>query len=175
MMDFSQAPLEQGQDFSPLPRGTLAMGKIKIKRDNFGNLVTHSTTEGSKATYLNVSVQIMGGQYDKRIIFGMIGLTNKDGSTEGWGEQGRGMIRAILEASGGFQNPAMMSISSWDDIENRTVYMRVGQDVSVYQGEKQIRNNIEAFLTPNPASSTHQDFITLTTGEAPQQTAKAPF
>jgi hypothetical protein len=167
-MDFSQASIVQN-DFDVIPKKTLAFAILSIKPcPATGQPVTQSGS--SQSQYLNCDLTIIGGQYDKRKIFTLIGRKDSDGSMGKWAQMGDAQIKAILE-SGRNASQANLNgyaISGYEDLNGLQVAIEIGVE-SDKKGQYEDKNTVAAFLSPNPDSSTHGKYQKLVAqGAAPQ-------
>lgn len=103
-LDFNTA--EPQQVFDTIPHKTVAKVRMMVKRGGYNNpacgwtddCATHNHTTG--AVYLNCEFVVMGGDYDKRRVWSLIGLHSPKGSE--WANIGKSFIRAILNSARGF-------------------------------------------------------------------------
>lgn len=167
-MDFSQAPSVQN-DFDVIPKKTLAFAILSIKPcPTTGQPVTQSGS--SQSQYLNCDLTIIGGQYDKRKIFTMIGRKDSDGSMGKWAQMGDAQIKAILEAgrNASQANLPGYAIAGYGDLNGLQVAIEIGVE-SDTKGQYEDKNTVAAFLSPNAESSTHKKFQQLQAqSQAPQ-------
>lgn len=125
-MDFNTA--EPQQAFDLIPAGTIAKVRMMIKpgghndpsRGWTGGYATIKYASG--AIYLHCEFVVMGGLYDKRKIWSLIGLHSPKGDK--WHNIGRSFIRAILNSAKGFseednspQAVAARNIQSFADLD----------------------------------------------------------
>lgn len=97
--------------FALIPDQTLAKvilhiepgGHNDLEKGWTGGIVTCNAATGS--AYLKCTFTIMGGKYDKRKVFGMIGLHSAKG--ERWAEMGRKFIKGILDSAHGYKSTDM--------------------------------------------------------------------
>lgn len=87
-----------------IPVNTLVKVALKIKAGSFNDPARgwtggYATQAETGAIYLSAEYTIMGGPFDKRKVWSLIGLYSPKGPD--WGNQGRSFIRAALESARG--------------------------------------------------------------------------
>lgn len=100
--DFSDAEEQTGD---VIPHGTIAKVRLKIRPGGYndanmgltGDLATRSDNTG--AIYLDAEYTVMGGKFNKRKVWSLIGLHSPKGPK--WQAMGRAFIRAALESARG--------------------------------------------------------------------------
>lgn len=100
-MNFSDAEEQTSGDV--IPHGTLAKVHMKIRPGGYddpskgwtGGFATRSENTG--AIYLDCEFTVIGGKYNKRKVWSLIGLHSPKGPK--WEQMGRSFIRAALEAA----------------------------------------------------------------------------
>lgn len=103
-MNFNDAEEQQG--FDTIPNRTPVKVHMRIKPGGYndpaqgwtGGIATQS--DGG-AVYLNAEFTVIGGKYNKRKVFTLIGLSSPKGPK--WGQMGRSFIRAALESARGIK------------------------------------------------------------------------
>lgn len=162
-MDFSGA--ERQKDFSVLiPQGTLSWGVLKIKPYNIDQGLWEQPSKDFANTgvkYLNCEVHLVGGQYDKRVVFTRIGTA---GNKENYINMGKAAIRAILEVGkqASEQNVAGYSIEHYKDLNGLQVAIKVKEEPE--QNGYGPKNDVAVFLSPvDPV--TKADFDRLVAGD----------
>lgn len=106
---------ETEERFALIPDQTLAKvilhiepgGHNDLEKGWTGGIVTCNAATGS--AYLKCTFTIMGGKYDKRKVFGMIGLFSAKG--ERWVEMGRKFIKGILDSAHGYKSTDMSELA----------------------------------------------------------------
>ena len=101
--DFSTADEQTGGDL--IPNKTPVKVHLKIRAGGYddpekgltGGYATRS--ENSGAIYLDCEFTVMGGKYNKRKVWSLIGLHSPKGPK--WEQMGRSFIRAALESAAG--------------------------------------------------------------------------
>lgn len=102
--DFTDAE-EQVDRGGIIPQGTIVKVILKVRPGGHddpsqgwtGGLVTRNADTGS--CYIDAEYTIIGGQYDKRKVWSLIGLHSPKGPA--WGNSGRAFIRGALESARG--------------------------------------------------------------------------
>tara|TARA_Y100001934_G_scaffold224258_1_gene268296 strand:- start:985 stop:1626 length:642 start_codon:yes stop_codon:yes gene_type:complete len=85
-----------------LPKGTVAMVKLRIRPGGYNNeeqgwTEGYATRGSSGAVYLNCEFTIIAGPFAKKKIYSLIGLKSPKGPF--WGNKGRGQIKNILNSA----------------------------------------------------------------------------
>lgn len=173
MADFSTAQTRQGTDFELIPDGVLAKGWLTVEpfAPDQGHILT-PPKGAAKNSYLKCKIQITEGEYERRVIFHNI----MRGPEEKAMNMGNAQLRAILEygANAGPSNPKGYQIDDnftpfWSgDSAGIPVAIKVKAKRSTAEelakGWKD-RNEVALFLSPNPESDGHKDFLRLQKGE----------
>ena len=153
--DFNDAG-ETEERFALIPDQTLAKVILNIEpggHNDFekgwtGGIVTCNATTGS--AYLKCVFTIMGGKYDKRKVFGMIGLYSAKG--ERWAEMGRKFIKGILDSAHGYKSTDMSEaaqkarkIANYHDLNGLVFIAKIS---AVKDLQEQRRNEVSQAITP---------------------------
>lgn len=175
-MNFDTAETQSSGDV--IPHKTLAKVHMKIRPGGYddpskgwtGGYATRSENTG--AIYLDCEFTVMGGKYNKRKVWSLIGLHSPKGPK--WEEMGRSFIRAALESARGIKpNDASdaaikaRQISGFADFDGLEFVAQI--DVEEGQNGYDDRNRIN-----NVIPATHKDYASLMGGTAPAETAPAP-
>lgn len=170
-MNFQDAPSKQGFDFSPMPKGTVVKCRLEVQFNNFGEAITNSTS--SSSTFIKSKIKVAEGDYEGRVVYHMIGITDKTGNPKcDWGMMGAAQIKAILQSNGAMQDPSKYNINNYSELNDRPVYVRFGQERDKQTGD--VRNVVDAFLSPDPTSQYHDDWVAYHSGVPIQQENKLP-
>lgn len=176
-MNFNDAEEQTGGDV--IPNKTLAKVVLKIRPGGYddaakgwtGGYATRSDRTG--AIYLDAEYTVIGGKYNKRKVWSLIGLESPKGPK--WGEMGRSMIRAILESARGIKpndasEAAMKArqISSLGDLNGLEFVARIDVEAAEEGSEYPDKNKINTIIPV-----THKDYAALMSGQAPAQSAPA--
>ena len=176
--NFADAPQEQGG--SLIPKDTLAFARLSIepKASEFGKIL-HEGRDNPQNKYLKCELEIIAGQYTGRKVFHMLGVHGSDQ----WVNMSMAAIRHILETGKGAgpSNPQGYVIGvnlpdgderAWMELDGLTVAIKVG----IEKGKDNYpdKNRVAQFLSPNPSSPTHKDFLALQTGQTSAPAARAP-
>lgn len=102
-MDFSDADEQTGGDL--IPHKTPVKVRMKIRAGSYndaeqgwtGGYATRNEKTG--AVYLDCEFTIIGGKYNKRKVWSLVGLYSPKGPK--WAQMGRSFIRAALESARG--------------------------------------------------------------------------
>lgn len=174
-MDFSDAEQQTGD---VIPQGTLAKVHMKIRPGGYddpskgwtGGYATRKEETG--AVYLDCEFTIIGGKYDKRKVWSLIGLHSTKGPK--WEQMGRSFVRAALESARGIK-PSDVSeqaikarqISGFSDLDGLEFAVKI--DVEEGQNGYSDKNKIN-----NVIPCTHKDYAALMGGQgaAPSQPAQ---
>jgi hypothetical protein len=162
MLDFSNAPAQEEFSNGPIPNGTLAWVVVNIRWFNLDQGIVE-TKAASGAVYLNAELTIVGGKYDKRKIFTLIGLHSPKGPT--WENMGRAAMKAILEVGNGAgaQNPAGYRIDNYGALTGMKAAIRIKIEQTEGYDPK---NVVDLWLTPNAdAPGAARDFQRLLAGD----------
>jgi len=103
-MNFNDAEQQTGD---VIPAGTIAKVRLKIRPGGYDDpsqgwtdgVATRNEQKGS--VYIDAEYTVMGGKYDKRKVWSLIGLHSPNGPK--WAEMGRSFIRAALESARGIK------------------------------------------------------------------------
>lgn len=165
-MNFSDA--EEHVDRSGLiPANTLVKVTIKIKAGGYndeqqGWTGGYATRAESGSIYLSAEYTIMGGPFDKRKVWSLIGLYSPKGPE--WGNQGRSFIRAMLESARGVAATDLSErahkarqIASFAELDGMQFVAKVGiaKGKDGYDDKNEIQTVIPA---------THKDYAALMNG-----------
>lgn len=179
MADYSSAPTKQGSG-ELIPHGTLAKGWFQVEPFNInGQQIETPPKAGGKAknSYLKSRITITEGEHERRIVFHNLMRGPEDKAKN----MGNAQMRAILEYGNGFpSNPRWAFIDDdygqlWDDA--RGGGMPCGIKIGIEKGKDGYadKNVVLAFLSPNPESDSHKDYLKLVRGEtAPAAQAAKP-
>lgn len=128
--------------FELIPEDTIVKVKIEIESGGYsneemgilGNLATYNHVldhDGERSSiYLKCKLRIIEGKYKGRIVFHNIGLHSSKGPE--FGNMGKIFIKRLLMSSkyvtkkDVIQNPDILKISGFEDINNREFYIKVG-------------------------------------------------
>ena len=174
-MNFSDAETQTTGDV--IPHKTLAKVHMKIRPGGYnepakgwtGEYATRSENTG--AVYLDCEFTIMGGKYNKRKVWSLVGLHSPKGPK--WEAMGRSFIRAALESARGIK-PSDTSelalkarqINGFADLDGLEFVVQI--DVEEGQNGYEDRNRIN-----NVIPMTHKDYTALMEGTAPVEAAPA--
>jgi hypothetical protein len=179
-MNFSDAEEQSSSDL--IPNKTPVKVAMKIRAGGYndpskgwtGGYATHKAESG--AVYLDAEFTIIGGKYDKRKVWSLIGLHSSKGPK--WEQMGRSFIRAALESARGIgptdaSELAMKArqISGFGDLDGLEfaafVEVQKADAGSGYSDKNIIQTVIPA---------THKDYAALMSGMgAPAGTSSAPM
>lgn len=169
--DFNSAE-EQIDRGGLIPAGTLVKVILKIRPGGYddpangwtGGLATRKQETG--AVYLDAEYTVMGGVYDRRKVWTLIGLHSPKG--ENWGNSGRAFIRGALESARGIKpddksDQARMArqINSLGDLNGLVFAAKV--EVEKGNDGYQDKNKIQYAV---PAS--HRDYASVMAGQSVQ-------
>lgn len=172
--DFSDAEEQTGGDV--IPHKTLAKVHMKIRPGGYddpqkgwtGGYATRSEATG--AVYLDCEFTVMGGKYNKRKVWSLIGLYSTKGPK--WEQMGRSMIRAALESARGIKpqdasDTAMKArqISGFGDLDGLEFVAQIDVEKAEVGSEYGDKNKIN-----NVIPATHKDYAPLMAGTAPVDT-----
>lgn len=167
-----------------IPQGTIVKVHMKVRPGGYddpdkgwtGGYATRSDATG--AIYLDCEFTVMGGKYNKRKVWSLIGLHSPKGPK--WEAMGRAMIRAALESARGIK-PSDMSetamkarqISGLADLNGLEFVAKI--DVEEGQNGYGDKNKISTAIPV-----THRDYAAVMSGQgaaevpsaAPAQAAK---
>lgn len=177
-MNFADAEEQSGGGV--IPHKTLSKVHMKIRPGGFddlasgwtGGYATRSDTTG--AVYLDCEFTVIGGKYNKRKVWSLIGLSSPKGPK--WGQMGRSFIRAALESARGVKasdasEMAMKArqISGFGDLDGLEFVVQIDVEEaeagSGYDDKNKINNVIPV---------THKEYAGLMGGTAPVQSSSPP-
>jgi hypothetical protein len=175
-MNFSDAEEQTSGDL--IPHKTPVKVTVKIRAGGYndpaqGWIGGYATQAESGAVYLDCEFTIIGGKYNKRKVWSLIGLHSPKGPK--WAAMGRSFIRAMLESARGItpsdgSESAMKArqISGFGDLDG----MEFAALVEVQKAEAgsgyDDKNVIQTVLPV-----THKDYQALMSGAGTTQTASA--
>ena len=169
MFDFSNAPTDQGGVGDTIPEGTLAWAILTVRPHNLavGAVLTPSKSNPDNR-YLDCELTILEGPYARRKVWHMIGLEGSDK----WVAQGMSSVRHILEVGRVITNFAAgepkyrlnESLGERAFMELNELRCAVKLGIEKQEGYE-AKNRVKAFLSPNPTSNTHKDFMRLVSGD----------
>jgi hypothetical protein len=177
-MDFSNAEEQTGGDV--IPHKTLAKVHMKIRPGGYddpakgwtGGYATRSDNTG--AVYLDCEFTVIGGKYNKRKVWTLIGLHSVKGPK--WEQMGRSFIRAALESARGVKpqdasEAAMKArqISGFADLDGLEFVAQIDVEKAEEGSEYGDKNKINTVI---PA--THKDYAALINGQASTNSAPPP-
>lgn len=182
-MNFNDADEQTGGDV--IPNGTLAKVRLKIRPGGYndeakgwtGGIATRSESKGS--VYLDGEFTVMGGKYNKRKVWTLIGLHSPKGPK--WEQMGRSFIRAALESARGIKaddasDKAMKArqISGLSDLDGLEFVVKIEVEKAEEGSEYGDKNKINTVIPV-----THKEYAALMNGTAgdttppPSQTSGA--
>lgn len=182
-MNFNDADEQTGGDV--IPNGTLAKVRLKIRPGGYndeakgwtGGIATRSDNTG--AVYLDGEFTVMGGKYNKRKVWTLIGLHSPKGPK--WEQMGRSFIRAALESARGIKaddasDKAMKArqISGLSDLDGLEFVVKIEVEKAEEGSEYGDKNKINTVIPV-----THKEYAALMNGTAgdttppPSQTSGA--
>jgi hypothetical protein len=176
-MNFSTAEEQTGGDV--IPHKTLAKVHMKIRPGGYddpqkgwtGGYATRNEEKGS--VYLDCEFTVIGGKYNKRKVWSLVGLHSPKGPK--WEQMGRSFIRAALESARGIKpqdasDSAMKArqITGFADLNGLEFVVQIdveqAEPGSSYDDKNKINNVIPV---------THKEYAALMDGTAPVQTGSA--
>jgi hypothetical protein len=178
--DFSDAPTDQGGVGDLIPDGTLAWALVKVKPHNIDQgLFLKTSRDKPENRYLDIELTIDQGDYVRRKVWAMIGLAG----SEKWVAQGMSSIRHILEVGReitsfgpgpkyklGQQNQQGEAI--FEELDGLRCAIKIGVEAGT--GTYKDKNVVRAYLSPNPQSNTHKEFLRLVAGDTAPKASAAP-
>lgn len=181
MADYSSGPTRQGTDFELIPDGVLAKGWLTVEPYQGGAITPPK--DGKENSYLKCKITITEGPFERRIVFTNI----MRGPGEKALNMGNAQLRAILEYgnNAGPHNPKGYVLPG-DDGEEFMPWTQDGIPVAIKVKAKYAtdeekkkgwkdKNEVALFLSPNPESDGHKDFLRLQKGDTgPTKPAAAP-
>lgn len=174
-MNFADAEEQTSGDV--IPHKTLAKVHMKIRPGGYddpakgwtGGYATRSDTTG--AIYLDVEYTVIGGKYNKRKVWSLIGLHSPKGPK--WEQMGRSFIRAALESARGIKpadasDTAMKArqISGFQDLDGLEFVAQIDVEKAEAGSEYGDKNKINTVIPV-----THKDYAALMSGTAPTEAA----
>lgn len=176
--DFSSAEEQSSGDV--IPNNTLAKVVLKIRPGGYndaamgleGDIATRSESTG--AIYLDCEYTVIGGKYNKRKVWSLIGLHSPKGPK--WEQMGRSMIRAILESARGIapndtSEKAMKArtITSLSDLNGLEFVAKIEVEKAEAGSQYGDKNKINTIIPV-----THKDYAALMNGQAAPEQSAAP-
>ena len=153
-----------------IPKNTLAKVYMSIKPGGYNDpdsgwtegMATRSESTGS--VYLSAEFTIVGGKYNKRKVWSLIGLYSPKGPK--WGQMGRTFIRAALESARGIRADdasekaiKARQIASLADLDGLEFVAKI--DVQAGEDGYDDKNVIQTVIPV-----THREYASLMSGEA---------
>ena len=116
-------PENSGGDFSPIPAGwyTAKISEAELK-----------TTKAGNGQYINVRYDITGPEYQGRVVFGMLNITNPSQKAE---DIGRAQLGELLRAIG------LPRIGDTDELIGHDVQIKTKIQKSEEYGDKNVVTN----------------------------------
>ncbi|MEL6280541.1 MAG: hypothetical protein AAFR28_16905 [Pseudomonadota bacterium] len=155
-IDLNEAAVDTGD---LIPDRTIAKVRLKIRPGGYdapqfgapGGIATHSAATGS--VYLDCEATIIGGPYDRRKVWFMIGLFSSKGDNK-WGAMGKTLARSILESARSIRPDDMSPdavqrrrITSFHDLQDAEFVALISVEKGRDGGED--RNRINRAITPD--------------------------
>lgn len=169
--DFSDAEEQSSGDI--IPHNTLAKVHMKIRPGGYndeskgwtGGYAKRSDSTG--AVMLDAEFTVIGGKYNKRKVWSMIGLHSPKGPK--WEQMGRSFIRAALESAHGVKpddasEKAMKArqISGFADLDGMEFAVKIEVEKAEPGSQYGDKNKIQTVIPV-----THKDYASLMQGTAP--------
>lgn len=183
-MNFEDA--EQQTSGDVIPHKTLAKVRMKIRPGGYNNEAQGLTgdyatrSDNTGAIYLDCEYTVIGGKYNKRKVWSLIGLHSPKGPK--WEQMGRSFIRAALESARGVKpsdnsENAMKArrIGGFADLDGLEFIVQIDVEEAEAGSQYGDKNKINNVI---PVS--HREYAGLMNGSAPAetpppaQTAQAP-
>ncbi|MDD9727208.1 hypothetical protein PVV74_17240 [Roseovarius sp. SK2] len=170
-MNFNDADEQTGGDV--IPHKTLAKVHMKIRAGSHndeakgwtGGMATRN--DGSGAVYLDCEFTVMGGKYNKRKVWSLVGLHSPKGPK--WEQMGRSFIRAALESARGIRpqdtsEQAMKArqINGLADLDGLEFVAQIDVEKAEPGSEYGDKNKINTVIPV-----THKDYTALMSGQEP--------
>lgn len=177
-MNFGDAEEQTGGDV--IPNGTIAKVHMKIRPGGYddpakgwtGGYATRSDNTG--AIYLDCEYTVIGGKYNKRKVWSLIGLHSPKGPK--WEGMGRSFIRAALESARGIKpqdasDTAMKArqISGFSDLDGLEFVAKIEVEKADEGSEYSDKNKINTVIPV-----THKEYAAHMNGTAPVANNPAP-
>lgn len=171
MIDVSSgAGQAQGKDFSPIPKGVIAMGKLQLKFDNFGNVIQKSKKPDSLSERISARVMLEDEQYNGRYIFHDFYIKDAKGNEAADSDfikESVAQLAAILEhAKNAHNDEAQYKLNAYSELNGLPVVIKIGQRRNKQTGET--HNTVDLFLSPNPVSVNHEEYQAYMNGDMTQ-------
>ena len=178
-MNFNDAE-EQTGGGDLIPNGTLAKVHMKIRPGGYddpakgwtGGVATRSETTG--AIYLDCEFTVIGGKFNKRKVWTLVGLHSPKGPK--WEQMGRSFIRAALESARGIKPQDMSElalkarqVSGLADLDGLEFVVKIEVEKAEAGSEYNDKNKINVVIPV-----THKDYAALMSGTAPVEAVAAP-
>lgn len=194
-MNFNDAA-PQESNFGVIPKGTKLKVITKVQGAPAGKGMQGDTTgcfvrnAETGSIYVNLELTVVGGRYNNRKIFHMVGFKSSEAKLQGnggedkWAAQGRTFIRSALESARGInpkdttQNAAMArAINSILDLNGMEFvgYVTVDENNKDAQGNPSPRNGIIPITADQPDYQALMQGATIEPGgQKPTASAAAP-
>lgn len=178
-MNFNDAE-EQTGGGDLIPNGTLAKVHMKIRPGGYddpakgwtGGVATRSESTG--AIYLDCEFTVIGGKFNKRKVWTLVGLHSPKGPK--WEQMGRSFIRAALESARGIKPQDMSElalkarqVSGLADLDGLEFVVKIEVEKAEAGSEYNDKNKINVVIPV-----THKDYAALMSGTAPVEAVAAP-
>lgn len=156
-----------------IPSGTLSHALLEIKEVK--------TSQSSGGKYANCKVTLVGGQFERRVVFTMIPDPTDENNSEKWRQSGVAALQHILEATGLF-DPAKPETygrfgnATFGEILTAIDGKQVAVKIKIEKGKDGYddKNAVSDFLSPNPVSRTNRDWVKLHQQAAAPQASPQP-
>lgn len=178
-MNFNDAE-EQTGGGDLIPNGTLVKVHMKIRPGGYddpakgwtGGVATRSESTG--AIYLDCEFTVIGGKFNKRKVWTLVGLHSPKGPK--WEQMGRSFIRAALESARGIKPQDMSElalkarqVSGLADLDGLEFVVKIEVEKAEAGSEYNDKNKINVVIPV-----THKDYAALMSGTAPVEAVAAP-
>lgn len=178
-MNFNDAE-EQTGGGDLIPNGTLAKVHMKIRPGGYddpakgwtGGVATRSESTG--AIYLDCEFTVIGGKFNKRKVWTLVGLHSPKGPK--WEQMGRSFIRAALESARGIKPQDMSElalkarqVSGLADLDGLEFVVKIEVEKAEAGSEYNDKNKINVVIPV-----THKDYAALMSGTTPVEAVAAP-
>lgn len=171
------ADAEQQSSGDLIPHKTLAKVHMKIRPGGYDDPAKGWTdgyatrNENTGAIYLDCEFTIIGGKFNKRKVWSLIGLHSPNGPK--WEQMGRSFARAALESARGIK-PSDVSemaikarqIGGFADLDGLEFAAQIDVQKAKEGSGYDDKNAIQNVITPD-----HRDYAALMEGQAPTQDA----
>ncbi len=163
-IDLNNRDYEQDPKAGLIPAGTHCRVQVELKEGGSSDSTLNchepilQVSQSSDAAWLEARLQVIGGQYNGRYIWTMLGMRGAKADSQ-WAQMGARLIRQIVEAHRGISHKdyspeasKKRDIQRFTELNGMQCDIIVGVKTEEYQGEDHSKNTLKKVLPFNPAA-----------------------